>query len=537
MQLICVDEQHFSEIRKRGGVFVDKTRIMYDLFKDGKYFFISRPRRFGKSTLCSTLAALFAGKREFFKDLWIDKSDWNWQEHPVIHLDMTKASSPEGNMQRVIEGVLLMLEDVKKNYGLEQISEVAPANYFGALIKALCEKTGKQVVIIIDEYDKPLLDVIHHKDKYPGIHDLLRDFYSQLKANSEYLRFVLLTGVFKFAKTSVFSGLNNITDLTFDPTSAELLGYTEQEIVDNFPEHLAELAAGHGKTVPEMQALLREKYNGYSFGVNLKKSEVVGSVYNPFAINHVFHAQQLLDRWFISATPTFLINKLKEDHFQNLDAENLITKLSKLDGSSGPDHLETLHVLYYAGYLTLKQYNSENSFVALNFPNVEVAQSMSDLLLPLVTQKPENAMMRLADNIRKSLAEESIEKLKDLLNQALAQVPYHLFGTQESYYQTVIYLLFAANNISVVAEDIMNRGRADLTVILPHIVYVFELKMNQPATVALDQIKQRDYAAKYRYLNRKINLVGIELSNKDRVVKEIATETCQSSGAITSHKG
>ncbi len=524
MRQICVDEQFFPKIREKGGIYVDKTEAIYNCFKDGTYFFISRPRRFGKSTLCSTIAALFAGKRELFKGLWIEQSAWKWDTHPVIHLDMTAASSPEGNMQRVVEGLFVMFSGIVKDYGIDPITQTAPANYLGVLIKALYEKTGKQVVVIVDEYDKPLLDVIHHKDRYPAAHDFLRDLYSQLKKNSEYLRFVLLTGVFKFGKTSVFSGLNNLTDLTFDPGAAQLLGYTEQEIIDNFPEHLDALAKAHGKTVSDMIEVLREKYNGYAFGVDKKESVVVGSVYNPFAINHVLHAQQLIDRWFVSATPTFLIQKLKEHAFVGIDPSELTVSFGVLDGSSGPDNIESLFLLYYAGYVTLRAYNNRYGSVTLDFPNAEVSRALADCLLPAISGRSLTSFGVITRKITDMFYDEDLAGLKDAINAALAMVPYHLFGTQESYYQTIIYLLFNASSVITLAEDMSSCGRADITVLLPHVIYIFELKMNQPAAVALEQIKQRGYAEKYKHLGRKIYLVGVELSSGDRVVKDIVVE-------------
>jgi hypothetical protein len=420
MQLICLDEQHFPQIREKNGVYVDKTRIMYDVFKDGKYFFISRPRRFGKSLLCSTLAALFAGKKDLFKGLWIEQSDWEWQAYPVIHLDMTAAASPTYSVEQVQEGVMLVLADIAQKHGIADIQTNVVELYFGQLIQKLCEKYGQRVVVIVDEYDKPLLDVFNHPERYAAIHGFLSGMYGQLKKSSEYVRFVLLTGVFKFAKTSVFSGLNNIKDLTFDPKAAELLGYTEHEIKDNFGSHLEALTEGYKKTAAEMFEILRKKYNGYTFGVDNKARSIVGSVYNPFAMNYVFNEQQLLDRWFISATPTVLLKKLKQDNFAPLEPENLVTFFPSLDASSSPENIETLHMLYYAGYLALKDYNADSNFITLDFPNHEVARAMADHLLPLVTEKPGNALMRLADRLRVSLVENDMVAFKDLLNQALS---------------------------------------------------------------------------------------------------------------------
>ncbi len=524
MKTICLDEQHFPQIREKNGVYVDKTRIIYDLLKDGKYFFISRPRRFGKSLLCSTLAALFAGKKDLFEGLWIHGSDWSWQKHPVIHLDMTGAASPAGNAATVQECLIHMLRRVARLYEISGITTEIADLYFSELIQRLYEKTGQRAVVIIDEYDKPLLDVIHHKEKYPAIHDILRGFYAQLKNNSESLRFVLLTGVFKFAKTSVFSGLNNIKDLTFEPKAAELFGYTEQEMQEYFPEHLDALCKKLSQTREELLEVLREKYNGYSFGIDTDVNGTIGSVYNPFALNYVFSSQQLLDRWFISATPTLLIQKLKEQSFAGIDPSELVAPLRTLEDSCSPDDLLSLSLLYYAGYVTLRAYDSRRKVVTLDFPNAEVAQAFSVSLLPAISNRSQTSFGVITRHINDLLYNKDVNGLKDTLNQGLAMMPYFMFGTQESYYQTVIYLLFNASSVVTVAEDMTNRGRADITILLPDVIYIFELKMNQPAARALEQIKQRGYAQKYMHLRRKIFVVGVELCNSERVIKDLVFE-------------
>ena len=524
MQLICVDEQHFPEIRKKCGVYVDKTRALYNCIQDGKYFFISRPRRFGKSLLCSTLAALFAGKKDLFKGLWIESSDWAWEEYPVLHFDMTRASSPTNTADNVKNGLMLQLQTFAQQHGIVGIAQPNHEQYFSELIKALHAKTGKQVVVIVDEYDKPLLDVIEHKDRYMAIQEVLRGFYGQLKASSEHLRFVLLTGVFKFAKTSVFSGLNNLQDLTFNPDAAELLGYTQQEINDNFPEHIQGMCKKLSKNHAEFFEILQEQYNGYAFGIDTDNATINGAVYNPFAINHVFHRQQLVEQWFASATPTFLIQKLKERSFAGFDPSELVFSFGELNDSCNPDKITALSLLYYAGYMTLKAYNKRQKTVSIDFPNAEVAQAFSGALLQEIMNRPISSFGIITRKINDLFYANNLQELKETLNQALAQMPYHLFGTQESYYQSIIYLLFNASSVVTLAEDMMNRGRMDITVLLPESVYIFELKMNQSATVALQQIKSRDYAAKYRHLGRKIYAVGIELSNGDRIIKDLQFE-------------
>ena len=524
MSIICLDEQSFLQIRARNGVYVDKTRVIHELFSKGKYLFIYRPRRFGKSLLCSTIAALFAGKKELFKGLWIEQSNWGWESHPVVHLDMTRAISSAGNLAHVRSGIRTMLREVAAKYGIVVDAEDSLPDYFGQLIRKLHEKTGHGAVVIVDEYDKPLLDVITDPLLHGPIHKELRDFYSQLKASSDCLRFVLLTGVFKFSKPSVFSGLNNIKDITFDPKAVELLGYTEQEIKQYFPEYLEALCKKLSKTKIELLETLREKYNGYSFGIDTDTEKIAGSVYNPFALNYVFSEQQLLERWFISATPTLLIQKLKEQSFIGIDSSGLTTPFRTLEDSCSPDDLTALSLLYYAGYVTLKSYNQRQGKITLDFPNAEVAQAFSASLLPAIANKPQTSFGLITSLINDLLYDKNLDGLKDALNQALAMMPYFMFGTQESYYQTVIYLFFNASSLITIAEDMSNRGRADITVLLPEVIYIFELKLNQPASVALEQIKQRGYAQKYLSLKREVYYVGIELSNKDRVVKDLVFE-------------
>ena len=541
MQTICVDEQNLAKIRAQGGVYVDKTKYIYDLFKTGTYFFIARPRRFGKSLLCSTLAELFANNRPLFNNTWIDQSDWDWQEHPVIQLDMTKAAGAEAKAVDVRDGIVELLLKNALRLGINDLDAGRPALMFEKLINRLYLKTGKGVVVIIDEYDKPLLDVLHHPDRYPAIHDELRAFYGQLKGCSEQLRFVFLTGVFKFAQTSIFSGFNNVQDLTFSDRAGSLLGYTEAEMMTFFSEHLEALAKKKSWGKEQLLFALREKYNGYAFGVDIETKHVSEGVYNPFALNYVFRDQQLLDQWFASGTPTALIKKLEEYGLTALDQENLVVELTHLRVSSEIDNIAALHMLYYAGYLTIKSYADGN--VVLDFPNLEVGQALSSLLLPLMTKTPDVALRRATQSLKKVLLAGKLDELQDLMNHILAQLPYGLYGTrkgheepdvdggkkidyrpQEHYYQTVFHLLFIAAGFVAVAEDMTNRGRIDISVMVNSVVYIFEFKMNESAAAAIQQIKGLGYATKYRTAGRQIYAVGVNFNGKERSVDDFAFE-------------
>ncbi len=538
MQLICVDEQSFAKIRAQSGIYVDKTQHLYNIFKTGTYFFISRPRRFGKSLLCSTIAELFAGNRELFKNTWIDQSDWNWQEHPVIRLDMTKAAGASSDAAIVRQGMLNLINDNATQLGIVDLAQTSPHLMLAQLINKLHLKNGKGVVVVIDEYDKPLLDTVDDSNRYKDIHRELASFYGQLKASSDQLRLVFLTGVFKFAQTSIFSGLNNLNDLTFNPKAAEMLGYTEQEIKTYFAEHLDALAKKDSVSTDAMLDTLRQQYNGYRFGVDLMTEKLSSRVYNPFGLNYVFKEQQLMSQWFSSGSPSALIKKLSEQGFQAIETKNMIMDFSTLKNSCGPDNMDPVMLLYYAGYTTIKSFERTtpgDGEVVLGFPNMETGLSFSKLLLPLITKTDDNAMRNANKELRKIVLANNLDALKDCMNHLLAQLPYELHGKQgktekedlvlrEHYYQTVFYLWLTAAGFLTTPEDMTNRGRIDLTVLLPNTVYIFELKMDQPAAAAIQQIKDRDYATKYRTPGRHIVGVGITLNVKDRCVDELLYE-------------
>ncbi len=394
-------------------MYVDKTEHIYNLFKDDKYFFIARPRRFGKSLLCATLVELFKGNREIFKGLWIDSSDWHWQQHPVIHLDMSNASSKTATVATMHEGICNMLRHNAKALGITELGGSTPGFMLADLIEKAKEVTGQNVVVIIDEYDKPILDVIDHKAKHTEIHAELSDFYSQLKPAESFLKFVLITGVFKFTKTSLFSNLNNLKDITFSPKAGAVVGYTEQEVRAFFAEHLAALAAKNKMSVDDMMVKLREQYNGYAFGVDLDTGEFSNRVYNSYGLNYVFAEQQQLKKWFESGSPTSLIKKLAANNFADLDSSNLSMPFATLDRSCTPQDLGTtntfaseehndgdiasLTLLYYAGYLTLQQYHDQDIF--LGFPNQEIATEFSSALLPLLLNQRSTTMIKIMRKI------------------------------------------------------------------------------------------------------------------------------------------
>ncbi len=536
MQKIYLTEKEFRSIRTKGGVYVDKTKHIYDLFKDDLYFFLARPRRFGKSLLCTTLGELFEGNRELFKGLWIDNSDWKWQKHPVIRLDMSKAASKNGTAETVREGMINMLNDNAEKLGVTNLELDTPYLMFEQLIKKAKDIFNKNVVIIIDEYDKPLLDVIDETARHIEIHRELSDFYSQLKPAESNLKFVLITGVFKFTQTSIFSGLNNLNDITFDPAAAEIVGYTEQEIQTFFAQHLEALALKNNMPTEEMIVTLRKKYNGYRFGIDVDTGKLAGSVYNAYALNYVFEKQQQLQKWFESGSPTALIKKLAEKQFLELSPKELLVSFEALNNSCSPDEITSLSMLYYAGYMTMRQCDIDTSgaepetIITLDFPNTDVAQAFAKKLLPLLLRTTIEAVDHLIRNLNNAFKQQRLEDFKDLLNDILAPINYQVLTWPnnpiplENLYQIVFHNTFRACNVRTAMEDTTIRGRIDISVELANVVYLFEIKRDESAASAIQQIKDRDYARKFKHLNKKIYAIGASINAKDRIVTELAWE-------------
>lgn len=304
---ISCSESSFREMIQKGGFYVDKTTQIYDCLGLGKYFFIARPRRFGKSLLCSTLQELFSGDREIFKGLWIDQSNWKWEQYPVIKIDMTVFAAKGSTGTMVEQKLMLTLEEIAHPYGISLPKNFGVGTMLRYLITGLRKKFDKNVAIIIDEYDKPLLDVINDSVAFEDILGVLKSFYETLKSLSGDLCFVFVTGVFKFSKAGMFSGANNFTDLTFSPSSGALLGYTQEELEANFGDGIEALGCKLGCKRNETLTMLREKYNGYRFGYSPGFTDLAVGVYNPFGINHIFTENLLLEQWFASGSPAVLM--------------------------------------------------------------------------------------------------------------------------------------------------------------------------------------------------------------------------------------
>ena len=494
----------FSKFIEGGFLYVDKTRGIHDLLRPafGQYF-LARPRRFGKSLLISTIEAIFQGRRELFKGLFIDGTDYDWQTYPVIHLDMGSAIA---RTPAELEDSLL--QNVRRNADEIGIALTATSCYaaFEELIRKAAERDGK-VVILVDEYDKPLLGQLGQ----PGVREIqtaLKAFYSVIKTTEAAQRFVLITGVSKFSKVSIFSDLNNLTDLTMDSRSATLLGYTQAELEGNFPEYIERLAGTMGKTRPETLGTLREWYNGYRFHPN------AASVYNPVSVMKCFDTQEFKNYWFETGTPTFLVDLLRRTP---LKLDDLTA--SELDFSTyDPENLAVLPLLVQTGYLTIKDasVSERNRVFRLGYPNYEIEESFSRWLAQGFARIPGEDLTGALQRMIAALNEGRVDEMLDTLKIFFAKVPYDIALDNEKYYQTIFFTVFTLLGARIEAESRTSLGRIDAVVKTKTDIFVFEFKLTGTAKKAMAQIREKRYFERFLDDGRRITLIGAAFSKKTR---------------------
>ncbi len=493
----------FSDLIESGFLYVDKTTLIYQLIRENKgQYFLARPRRFGKSLLISTLKAIFQGRKELFKGLALTKTDYNWQTYPIIHLDLgaTAAQTAEELEDRLLQEVLYRAQE----HNITLINSTASACFLD-LVRQLATRDGK-VVILVDEYDKPLLGHLE-KPTAPEIQRILKEFYSVIKTTEEHQRFVLLTGVSKFSKVSIFSDLNNLTDLTMRRSSATLLGYTQTELEENFPEYIDALGKALGKDYQEILNDLREWYNGYRF------EETSETVYNPVSLMKCFQELKFKNYWFETGTPTFLVNMLRNSPV-NLDDLNLPeTAFSDYD----PTDLNPLSLLVQTGYLTIKDAApmGQMTYYRLGYPNREIEQSFSYWIVRGFSALPDQdlsaALPRLINALNESRLDDMLETLKIFFD----KIPYEISIKNEKYYQTIFFTVFKLIGTAVAVEVSTSIGRIDAVVMTKTDIFIFEFKLSGTAQEALAQIHERRYTAPYRDDGRPITLIGAAFKDRN----------------------
>jgi hypothetical protein len=509
-KLYPIGIQSFEEIRKGGYHYVDKTRLIYQLVKTGKYYFLSRPRRFGKSLLVSTLEAYFKGKKELFTGLAIDTLEQEWTEYPVLHLDLNaqKYETPD-SLENILNDALNRWE---KLYGTAP-SETSLSLRFKGVIQRAAQLTGHNVVVLVDEYDKPLLQTINNEPLQDDFRSTLKAFYGVLKSYDKYIRFALLTGVTKFSKVSVFSDLNNLTDISMDHRYASICGITEEELFHDFEEDIRMLGEANQLTPEETRNKLKDWYDGYHFGIECP------DMYNPFSLLNTFARMRFGNYWFDTGTPTFLVEVLKESRY---DLNRLTNEMAMADSLGGIDTMrrDPVPILYQSGYLTVKGYDDEFQVYYLGFPNKEVEESFTKFLLPCYANLDSgNPAFELTSFVR-DVRQGNIDAFMTRLKSFFADTPYEVIRDLELHYQNVMFIVFKLLGFYTQVEYHTANGRIDLVAKTDRYIYVMEFKLGGTAEEALQQIEDKQYAKPFETDPRKLYKIGVNFCNQTRNIEK-----------------
>ena len=501
--------QDFEKLRTNGYSYVDKSRFVYKLATEGEYYFLSRPRRFGKSLFLSTLEAYFQGKKELFEGLAIYDLETDWKKYPIFHIDLNTANFREKDSLYTVLNDYLTTWECK--YGTRE-SEATLALRFKGVIARAAEKEGCGVVILIDEYDKPILQTLRDPELQAEHRAQLKAFYSVLKTQDRYIKFAFLTGVTKFGKVSVFSDLNNLTDISMDHRYISICGMTEEELLTNFKEGISELAEANGDTEEATIAKLKARYDGYHFEEN-----TVG-IYNPFSVLNTLSRLRYKDYWFETGTPTFLVDLLKMHNYRLPDmtkervSDDVINSVDSLSTNPIP-------VIYQSGYLTIKGYDERFKKYLLGFPNREVEEGFLNFLLPLYTSAGNNSPF-LVDEFVQDVESGNPERFMQRMKAFFADTSYQVVGNAELYFQNAMYLVFKIMGFYTQVERPTSDGRIDAIIQTPNYIYVIECKLDRTADEAIKQIENNGYAEPFLMDKRKLYKIGVSFSSETRGVAE-----------------
>ena len=506
--------QSFEKLIKAGYLYVDKTELIYKMVDTGNYYFLSRPRRFGKSLLVSTIEAYFKGKKELFKGLAMERLETDWTECPVFHLDLNTGKYE--SVQSLLDTLNEALTAWEQEYGAVEAERNVGLRFKGVVQRAY-EKTGQRVAILVDEYDKPLLQNIGNNELQEELRGILRLFYSVLKTQDRYIKFGLLTGVSKFSKLSVFSDLNNLEDISLNRNWASLCGITEEELHSGLKPAVEEMAESNGLTYEETLDRLKEMYDGYHFD-----RDSIG-VYNPFSLLNALKNKQFNDYWFETGTPSFLVEMLKRTNYElnHLAHEE---QTSDMLNSIDSVHRNPVPLLYQSGYLTIKGYDERFRMYKLGFPNQEVENGFVRYLLPYYAPKErgesEFFIQKYIQEVERGDAEAFMERLQTMF----ADNSYQVMGKMELYFQNCMYVIFKMMGFYTEVERTTHRGRIDIVIKTTDYIYVMEIKLDGSADEALRQIHEKGYAEPYRKDGRKVFLVGVNFSSDTKGVEEWKVE-------------
>ena len=501
--------QNFEKLRQDGYLYIDKTGLVYSLVQTSNCYFLSRPRRFGKSLLISILEAYFLGKKELFKGLAIEKLEQEWTVYPVLHLDLNieKYDSID-NLTDILNVNLKLWE---QTYGSDD-AETSVSLRFAGIIRRAYKQTGRRVVVLVDEYDKPLQQSIGNKALQEEFRNTLKPFYGVLKSLDGCIRFALLTGVTKFGKVSVFSDLNNLDDISMNNQYATLCGITEKEIHTNIEEGIRSLASAQNLSYEETCVKLKEMYDGYHF-----TSDSEG-VYNPFSLFNALKNKTFGNYWFETGTPTYLVELLKRNRYNLKDMTETVSSADVLNSIYGDD--EPIPVIYQSGYLTIKGYNPRFKTYRLGFPNKEVEEGFMNFLIPYYTPIKKEKTAFSIENFVEEIERGDIDSFFRRLQSFFADTPYELVRDWELHYQNVLFIVFKLIGLYVKAEYHTSQGRIDLALQTDKYIYVMEFKLEGSAEEALRQIEEKQYALPFASDKRQVFQIGINFSSQTRNIEK-----------------
>jgi hypothetical protein len=513
--MLPIGIQSFEKLRKSNAIYVDKTKHIWNLIDNGSVYFLSRPRRFGKSLLVSALSELFAGNKQLFEGLYIyDKWDWT-KKHPVIHLDFSEIQYANVEQLEISLDKFLNALARKENIELEKSSTTLIGVKFAELIEKLHEKRGSPVAILIDEYDKPLIDNLSDKGTHEEVKRTLHDFYQVIKAKDKHIKFVFMTGVSQFSGLSIFSGLNNLENITMRGENSDICGYTQEELETNFKKHIENVAKAKRIAVKEILSEIKRWYNGYSWDGKT-------FVYNPFSTLLFLKNKEFNEYWYETGTPTFLIEQIKKNKDLESFVENREVGMNSLKGD-GSGNIETTTLLFQTGYLTIKKKETvdEKLKYTLDFPNMEVRGAFLTSLIKAYVNRKSEEVETISKNIRENIMQKDSEGLQKSLIELFANIPYDLITERESYYHSLFLLAARMNGFEAEGEVHTDKGRIDAvlkrdnSVIVVEIKYGKEKRTDKMIKEAIKQIRDIKYYEKY--IGNDVSLLAVAFGDKKEI--------------------
>ena len=511
LKLCPVGIQTFENIIEEGYLYIDKTEYVYNLaYGAPKYFFLSRPRRFGKSLLTSTLKSYFEGRRELFDGLAIGRLEKEWTQFPVLHFDMSLGKHLDRDgLERYLGG---LLSEYEKVYGIT-VPAVDNNDRLTVLIKTAYKQTGQKVVVLIDEYDAPLLDVMHEEENLPKLRNVMRNFYSPLKACDPYLRFVFLTGITKFSQLSIFSELNNISNISMLKPYAAICGITKEEMLTQMDGYIEKFADKFSVTKDEMIQKLKDKYDGYHFTLPSP------DIFNPYSLLNAFANEELDNYWFGSGTPTYLIEMLRKYNISPSGIGGIEAVASEFDAPT-EQLCSMTPLLYQSGYITIKDYDPMFQSYLLDIPNNEVRIGLMKSLIPYYVTRDSRLTTSTVVNMARALYRENLDEMFQILQEFLLTVPYCDNTDYEGHYQQMLYIIFSLFGMYVDVEVRTPKGRVDIVMRTKTALYIIELKLNKSAEAAMKQIDLKDYPSRFAMCGLPVVKVGINFDSERKTIDD-----------------